>query len=367
MAQLIIKEADKTSSPLKLSSEVLVFVPIVDEALTDDALTKLESVNDLLNHLPAKNNNVAYIIAHRCLAYGLHVLLGEASTDAKMGTLIEKLGDQDAYPTLRFVTDGGQTDLHEKIKATLEDRPDVLLLLDYNATKDSDPKTLSQGLATGKNYSYFAPHGTLTALNDFKDTPVPGYLAYLCAFGKSIVDSGNPNYIAPAGLTYGIALDGFKPTVAYSKAERLALECKDAEGVPTVGTPINPIVELGNYGVVIWGNATAEISQAGKERKSSSILSNRHISYDFLKYLNALGNDLMFRQNSSSLFTEFRTRVMQFASPYLESAIESCNIYKVPTSRTTFSAIVEIAEIGAVDVIKLNLNLVDSSVATNEE
>jgi hypothetical protein len=58
---------------------------------------------------------------------------------------------------------------------------------------------------------------------------------------------------------------------------------------------------------------------------------------------------------------------MQFASPYLESAIESCNVYKVPTSRTTFSAVVEIAEIGAVDVIKLNLNLVDSSVATNEE
>ena len=126
---------------------------------------------------------------------------------------------------------------------------------------------------------------------------------------------------------------------------------------------INPIVDMNPWGVRIWGNRTAYVSQEDNEGLVASSFANiRILLCDLKKRLYKAARKYQFEQNSDILWVNFQAEV----NTLLEEMVHSYGIagyrwFREKTNdRAKIAARLQIVPIQAVEDFDLTIELTDS-------
>lgn len=146
---------------------------------------------------------------------------------------------------------------------------------------------------------------------------VPASFGYLIAYARSI--QNNPVWYAAAGSFRGLIPELVSVGVEYSSADIEVLQARakdqevalDDEG-DNVGYAINPIAFVRPFGHIVWGNRTARFNKPVEGvgvTKATSFLNCRVLSTEVAKQLYMAARKYTFEQNSTVLWTNFRSEV----------------------------------------------------------
>lgn len=208
--------------------------------------------------------------------------------------------------------------------------------------------------------TYIASEGATTLVNECDAAPSFLYMYCLANAIKT-----NPNWFSIAGVNRGLVPQN-KNTIQYTKTRLSNLIADEMQ--PRIKVAINPITMVRPYGYAIWGNRTLfdnALTSNGKDGLvARSFLNIRNTVSDIKKELFIAAKSLMFEQNTSILWTNFKLKV----SPLLDrmtsgGGITSYSIKKDETSeRGKVVAKVTITPVYAVENWDITVVITDEDV-----
>lgn len=183
-------------------------------------------------------------------------------------------------------------------------------------------------------------------------------VAYILAYLNSA--KTNPEWLAVAGAKRGEIIGN---NISCGFMTENDIDNMQPDGKTSGKAGINPIVDMNPWGVRIWGNRTAYVSQEGDNGLTASSFANlRILICDIKKELYKAARKYQFEQNNDILWVNFQSSV----NVLLEEMVRSYGIagyrwYKEETKeRAKLCATLQIVPIEPVEDFDLTLELVDS-------
>lgn len=187
---------------------------------------------------------------------------------------LEELDDKIEYD-VKFITTGGissdlsddsNNDVKRKAISLCSSRGDCMAILDPmfgQADKEVAAEFADYGSSSDTSYAaVYAPWCIMTIFNGYKRWVAPSYV-FLYSLAKSVA-SGNPSYLPPAGVIRASVPEVSDSEYPVSSALLDEWQNKDKQH------NINPIMKLGRYGYVIYGQRTLyDVSDAVTSYRSA--------------------------------------------------------------------------------------------------
>lgn len=297
------------------------------------------------------------------------------------GTYSVKYITSGGYPTY-FVDDSGMA---MNFMDAAANRGDAVALIDHEyapekplgITAESIYKSVNKDFSNQPKATYaamFTPYGVYSLTRSGISVVMPASFGYLMSLATAIQTS--PNWLAMAGVTRGL-VPGYAPItndpiITNVIAEDYQPKFGDNEA-NVVG--INAITNIRPYGQCIWGNRTlyrtATQSQGGAT--PHCFLNTRNMISDIKKVAYTTAKELMFEQNSDTLWLKFKSGV----SPLLEqlrngNGISKYQIIKGAThydgsslARNELAAIIRVYPRYAVEYFEVTIVVSDEDVAVD--
>ena len=306
----------------------------------------------------------------------------------QFATLFDKLEDKGQY-SVKYITSGGyptyfvdDETMALKMMNVAALRGDAVAIIDheYDTSRSLTYKdTKSIYYAVNKTFksqedatyaAMFTPYGQYSLTRIGGKTIMPASFGYLKSLATAIKTS--PNWLAMAGVSRGqvpgyTPIDG-DPIITNVIAENYQPKQADGEGLNTIG--INAITNIRPYGQCIWGNRTLAMTPTlGGEPKN--FLNTRNMISDIKKLAYTTAKELMFEQNSDTLWLKFKSGV----SPLLEqlrsgNGISDYKLIKGTThydgtqlARNELAAVIRIYPMYAVEYFEITVVVTDEDVA----
>lgn len=196
-------------------------------------------------------------------------------------------------------------------------------------------------------------------INEKNEVNMPGSFGYLLSLINSVNTLKNPDYLAVAGVNRGLV-----PNIKALLNETTGAEAEAVQEKTKGKASINPIVNVTNYGLCIWGNRTLFPNQVEGDLSASSFLNLRVLAADVKKNIYAACQQLTFETNSIELWLKFRTKV----EPILEQMItngglEDYELRRLESDKkATLSVYVKLITLYAVEDFNITVGLTDSTV-----
>lgn len=306
----------------------------------------------------------------------------------QFATLFDKLEDKGQY-SVKYITSGGYPTYFvgdETVALSMMNvaalRGDAIAIIDheYDISRPltyRDPKSIyyavNKTFKSQEDATYaamFTPYGQYSLTRVGGKTIMPASFGYLKSLATAIKTS--PNWLAMAGVSRGqvpgyTPIDG-DPIITNVIAENYQPKQADGEGINTIG--INAITNIRPYGQCIWGNRTLAMTPSlGGEPKN--FLNTRNMISDIKKLAYTTAKELMFEQNSDTLWLKFKSGV----SPLLEqlrsgNGISDYKLIKGTThydgiqlARNELAAVIRIYPMYAVEYFEITVVVTDEDVA----
>lgn len=306
----------------------------------------------------------------------------------QFATLFDKLEDKGQY-SVKYITSGGYPTYfvgEETVALSMMNvaalRGDAIAIIDheYDTSRPltyKDPKSIyyavNKTFKSQEDATYaamFTPYGQYSLTRVGGKTILPASFGYLKSLATAIKTS--PNWLAMAGVSRGqvpgyTPIDG-DPIITNVIAENYQPKQADGEGINTIG--INAITNIRPYGQCIWGNRTLAMTPAlGGEPKN--FLNTRNMISDIKKLAYTTAKELMFEQNSDTLWLKFKSGV----SPLLEqlrsgNGISDYKLIKGTThydgtqlARNELAAVIRIYPMYAVEYFEITVVVTDEDIA----
>lgn len=309
----------------------------------------------------------------------------------QFATLFDKLEDKGQY-SVKYITSGGyptyfvgDETIALKMMNVAALRGDAVAIIDheYDISRPlnyRDPESIyysvNQTFKAQEDATYaamFTPYGEYSLTRVGGKTIMPASFGYLKSLATAIKTS--PNWLAMAGVSRG-QVPGYTPIEGYPIitnviAENYQPKQADGEGINTIG--INAITNIRPYGQCIWGNRTLAMTPTlGAEPKN--FLNTRNMISDIKKLAYTTAKELMFEQNSDTLWLKFKSGV----SPLLEqlrsgNGISDYKLIKGTThydgtqlarlARNELAAVIRIYPMYAVEYFEITVVVTDEDVA----
>lgn len=306
----------------------------------------------------------------------------------QFATLFDKLEDKGQY-SVKYITSGGYPTYfvgEETLALSMMNvaalRGDAIAIIDheYDISRPltyKDPKSIyysvNKTFKSQEDATYaamFTPYGQYSLIRVGGKTIMPASFGYLKSLATAIKTS--PNWLAMAGVSRGqvpgyTPIDG-DPIITNVIAENYQPKQADGEGINTIG--INAITNIRPYGQCIWGNRTLAMTPSlGGEPKN--FLNTRNMISDIKKLAYTTAKELMFEQNSDTLWLKFKSGV----SPLLEqlrsgNGISDYKLIKGTThydgtqlARNELAAVIRIYPMYAVEYFEITVVVTDEDVA----
>ncbi len=306
----------------------------------------------------------------------------------QFATLFDKLEDKGQY-SVKYITSGGYPTYFvgdETVALSMMNvaahRGDAVAIIDheYDTSRSltyKDTKSIyyavNNTFKSQEDATYaamFTPYGQYSLTRVGGKTIMPASFGYLKSLATAIKTS--PNWLAMAGVSRGqvpgyTPIDG-DPIITNVIAENYQPKQADGEGLNTIG--INAITNIRPYGQCIWGNRTLAMTPTlGGEPKN--FLNTRNMISDIKKLAYTTAKDLMFEQNSDSLWVRFKAGV----SPLLDqlksgNGLSNYKIIKGTThydgtqlARNELAAVIRIYPMYAVEYFEITVVVSDEDVA----
>lgn len=184
--------------------------------------------------------------------------------------------------------------------------------------------------------------------------------AYILAYLNSI--KTNPEWLAIAGSKRGL-IPGDQDKITVGFMSESDIEKMQPDGKTPNEAAINPIVEMNPWGVRIWGNRTAYVSQADDKGLTASSFANiRILLCDLKKRLYKAARKYQFEQNSDVLWVNFQAEVNSLLEEMVHSyGIAGYRWFREETKdRAKIAARLQIIPVEAVEDFDLTIELTDS-------
>ena len=306
----------------------------------------------------------------------------------QFATLFDKLEDKGQY-SVKYITGGGyptyfvgEETIALKMMNVAALRGDAVAIIDheYDISRPlnyKDPESIyysvNKTFKAQEDATYaamFTPYGKYPLTRVGGKTIMPASFGYLKSLATAIKTS--PNWLAMAGVSRGqvpgyTPIDG-APIITNVIAENYQPKQADGEGINTIG--INAITNIRPYGQCIWGNRTLAMTPTlGGEPKN--FLNTRNMISDIKKLAYTTAKELMFEQNSDSLWVRFKAGV----SPLLDqlksgNGLSNYKIIKGTThydgtqlARNELAAVIRIYPMYAVEYFEITVVVSDEDVA----
>ena len=306
----------------------------------------------------------------------------------QFATLFDKLQDKGQY-SVKYITGGGyptyfvgEETIALKMMNVAALRGDAVAIIDheYDISRPlnyRDPESIyysvNKTFKAQEDATYaamFTPYGKYSLTRVGGKTIMPASFGYLKSLATAIKTS--PNWLAMAGVSRGqvpgyTPIDG-DPIITNVIAENYQPKQADGEGINTIG--INAITNIRPYGQCIWGNRTLAMTPSlGGEPKN--FLNTRNMISDIKKLAYTTAKELMFEQNSDTLWLKFKSGV----SPLLEqlrsgNGISDYKLIKGTThydgtqlARNELAAVIRIYPMYAVEYFEITVVVTDEDVA----
>ena len=370
MPKIRIREIDKTNNQGLASNDNVIF--LVDTGYTSDDVKLIKTEKDFpsemtLNEKPfiekiielggkviiAKDYDKAVKYLKDRNQFDVKFLLakqGESSTTDKDTT--SDLSN--AIEIAKYRRDCAV--VYTKILSTdntLKYEEDELTLLNKVTTSDSNDDFPDVENIPGKYVlSFYAKN--LKVDNEEIDAGK----AYILAYLNSI--KTNPEWLAIAGSKRGL-IPGNEVTVGFMSESDI--DAMQPDGNTEGEAAINPIVDMNPWGVRIWGNRTAYVSQSGDKGLTASSFANiRILLCDLKKKLYKAARKYQFEQNSDVLWVNFQAEVNSLLEEMVHSyGIAGYRWFREETKdRAKIAARLQIIPVEAVEDFDLTIELTDS-------
>lgn len=304
-------------------------------------------------------------------SYGFKVTEFELASTATDITddVKNKLLDKNLYD-IRFLHLGdfiGNAGMRDELAAIAEKRGDCVVLVDCNSddiTADDIRDTITGTSTTAEFKSEYATGFAPWWEYHDKDytLDLPGSMAYLLSFARSVFVNGNNSWDAVAGVLRGIVPGMVEPVTKLVSADVDALQrrAEDLDGeADNEGIAINPICYVRPAGNIIWGNRTLRETGEDEVLQATSFLNIRNLICEIKKKIYEVSNKLTFEQNDDVLWFNF----ISLISPLLDkmkssSGIGSYKFIKEETDKKArLHATIKITPIEAVEDFEIDVYL----------
>lgn len=267
----------------------------------------------------------------------------------------------------------GSTDYNAITDAMIDmaanSRKDCIALIDHlnNPIRALTGSDSVYGSINSQNYrvtsdyaAMFTPwfvYGTLKNSSQY----MPGSFAYLISLAEAIKSSAN--WLAVAGVTRGTV----PGAVRLNTVDKLTNSIANSYMPTTGGVCINPVTNIKNYGLTIWGNRTLAATQANTE-KALYYLNMRSLINEVKKVCFKSSQRLMFEQNSDVLWVNFKSMITPILDEMASSSgISGYKIIKVDTEKKTeVQAVIRLYPIYAVEAFDISIVLTNEDVEVEE-
>ena len=307
----------------------------------------------------------------------------------QFATLFDKLEDKGQY-SVKYITSGGyptyfvgDETIALKMMNVAALRGDAVAIIDheYDISRPlnyRDPESIyysvNKTFKAQEDATYaamFTPYGEYSLTRVGGKTIMPASFGYLKSLATAIKTS--PNWLAMAGVSRGqvpgyTPIDG-APIITNVIAENYQPKQADGEGINTIG--INAITNIRPYGQCIWGNRTLAMTPSRGGGEPKNFLNTRNMISDIKKLAYTTAKELMFEQNSDSLWVRFKAGV----SPLLDqlksgNGLSNYKIIKGTThydgtqlARNELAAVIRIYPMYAVEYFEITVVVSDEDVA----
>lgn len=204
---------------------------------------------------------------------------------------------------------------------------------------------------------------------------MPASLAFLSALAQQLKNY-NP-WLAVSGVSRGPVpfCGGLHTNFALTNnvADSYQIIPGDVESLGTASISINPITNIRNYGLCIWGNRTLRNNSGGT--KATSFLNIRDTVSDIKKRLYEASQMLLFEQNTDILWINFKSLITPLLDTMVSNYILSdYKITKYTIDPSTGQAVpsykvlasIKIVPINSVEVFELQVHLENNEVTVAE-
>lgn len=383
MPKIRIREIDKTNNQGLASNDNVIF--LVDNGYTSDDVKLIKTEKDFpsgmtLNEkafiekvidlggkaIIAKNyaNAVKYLKDRN--QFDVKFLLAtEQAADKVEGSSTDQKAAKGASDTSAVTID---TDLAKAIEIATARRDCVVVYTktseEYDKTDKNELTLLNRDIgdefkdSPDKNGKYVLSFYAKNLTVDTK--PFEAGKAYILAYLNSI--KTNPEWLSIAGSKRGL-IPGDKDKIKVDFMTENDIETMQPDGKTEGKAAINPIVEMNPWGVRIWGNRTAYVSQADDKGLTASSFANiRILLCDLKKRLYKAARKYQFEQNSDVLWVNFQAEVNSLLEEMVHSyGIAGYRWFREETKdRAKIAARLQIIPVEAVEDFDLTIELIDS-------
>lgn len=376
MPKIRIREIDKTNNQGLASNDNVIF--LVDNVY-DDSTNKLVLIEDetkIPSEFTATNTNTKFI--KKVIELGGKVIVAKSYSAAK-----DYLKDRNQFDVKFLLAKQGESSTTDKATTsdlsnaieiaksrrdcavvytkilstdnTLKYEDDELNLLKKIDTSDSNKDFPDVKNIPGKYVlSFYAKN--LKVDNEEIDAGK----AYILAYLNSI--KTNPEWLSIAGSKRGL-IPGDKDKITVEFMSESDIDGMQPDGKKEGEVAINPIVNMNPWGVRIWGNRTAYVSQADDNILTASSFANiRILLCDLKKRLYRAARKYQFEQNSDVLWVNFQAEVNSLLEEMVHSyGIAGYRWFREETKdRAKIAARLQIIPVEAVENFDLTIELTDS-------
>ena len=374
MPKIRIREIDKTTNQELFSNSNVIF--LVDTGY-DDTTNKLILIEDETK-IPTKLDTSNTKFIKKVIELGGKVIVAKSYSAAK-----DYLKDRNQFDVKFLLTKQGESSTTDKgttsdlsnaieiakyrrdcavvytkilsTENTLEYDEAELLLLNKATTSDPNDDFSDVENIPGKYVlSFYAKNLKVD------DTDIDAGKAYILAYLNSI--KTNPEWLAIAGSKRGL-IPGDKDKITVGFMSESDIDGMQPDGKTEGKAAINPIVDMNPWGVRIWGNRTAYVSQAGDKGLTASSFANiRILLCDLKKQLYKAARKYQFEQNSDVLWVNFQAEINSLLEEMVHSyGIAGYRWFREETKdRAKIAARLQIIPVEAVEDFDLTIELTDS-------
>ena len=279
---------------------------------------------------------------------------------------------------ISYITTGGYPVFEYDDNAIVEDmfdiatiRGDATALIDHvnNPTRTLVGDDSVFGSVNGEDYGISNDHAAMytpwyLATTSSGNRYMPGSFAYLISLAEAILTS--PNWLAVAGVARGVVPGAKRLNTIQKLTNSIAdsyVNSKDSGKVC-----INPITNIKNFGLTIWGNRTLSATSINTE-KALYFANMRIMINEVKKACYRASQRLMFEQNSDILWTNFKARITPLLDRMSTSnALAGYSITRIPSdSKTEVKAEIKLRPIYPVEEFTIAVVLTNEDVNVEEE
>lgn len=392
MPKITFIEEDITGTPAVESVSVAAFIPMVAEEAYQGKIEFCETEKKLAAVIGSTYKSKNHKAAKALIELGIPLYIGGLKEDITSSTtgsekdsviaaLIKSIKDKNAYD-VRFLTLGCVESTNAALAKLLIDaaaeRGDCVAIVDTKKDDNTAEKTITtinavvNAMTNAENLKFasaFAPWCHIEALKVTSDSTTddlyPASIVYIATFANSI--KSNPAYLAAAGVNRGVCPFTAIPVADFGSESDLATLATREGGKVAV----NPICNVRNYGIVVYGNRTMFKNSSTVEGGlvASSFLNIRQVAIDIKKFVAYAARRFTFDPNDALLWNSF----IAIVNPKLEEikanrGITGSRILRVATNeKATIKALIRVIPIEAVEDFYLTLSLSDSIAEVTEQ